>query len=66
MKQITSPGPDRLWTIHDVSSYLQVHMRTVRRWLSGGKFPPGRRVGRQLRWQEHEIISWYHEQSSKQ
>src|SRR4051794_16857044 len=41
---------DRLWSVQDVSEYLGVPVPTIYAWRSAGTGPPGRRVGKRLRY----------------
>lgn len=49
---------DRLWTVEDVSDYLAVPVRTVYAWRSAGTGPPGRRVGKRLRYRPQDVVAW--------
>lgn len=49
---------DRLWTVEDVSEYLAVPVRTVYAWRSAGTGPPGRRVGKRLRYRAQDVVAW--------
>ncbi len=50
---------DPLWDVSQVSAYLKVPVRTLYRWRTYGYGPPGRRVGRHLRYRASEVIAWY-------
>jgi hypothetical protein len=43
---------DPLWDIDQVATYLNVPKRTLYRWRTLGYGPPGKRVGRHLRYVE--------------
>lgn len=49
---------ERLWTVHDVSAYLGVRVGTVYAWRSTGVGPPGRLVGRSLRYRPEDVRAW--------
>ena len=49
---------DRLWSVQDVSEYLGVSVQTVYQWRSAGTGPPGRRVGRRLRYRPADVRAW--------
>lgn len=50
---------DRLWSVQDVSDYLGVPVATIYAWRSAGTGPPGRRVGKRLRYQPQEVCDWF-------
>ena len=47
-----------MWTIKDVSTALQVSERTVWRMAVTGRFPPGIRIGRAVRWRALSVLDW--------
>ena len=49
---------DRLLTLQEVASRLQVPVRTVYRWRYSGDGPTGLRVGRHVRVRESELERW--------
>ena len=49
---------DRLWSVQDVSAYLGVPVKTVYAWRSAGTGPPGRRVGKWLRYRPQDVHGW--------
>jgi excisionase family DNA binding protein len=50
--------PDPLWGADEVAAYLKVPKRTLYRWRTTGYGPPGKRVGRHLRYQASEVVEW--------
>jgi excisionase family DNA binding protein len=50
---------DPLWDIEQVATYLNVPKRTLYRWRTMGYGPPGRRVGRHIRYRASEVIEWF-------
>ena len=50
---------DRLWTVEDVAYYLGVPVQTVYWWRSAGKGPPGRRVGKRVRYRAEDVKEWF-------
>ena len=46
---------DRLWTVEDVAYYLGVPVQTVYWWRGAGKGPPGRRVGKRVRYRAEDV-----------
>lgn len=50
---------DRLWTAKEVSEYLGVSVATVYGWRSSGvDGPPGRRIGKTLRYRPQDVRDW--------
>jgi predicted DNA-binding transcriptional regulator AlpA len=49
---------DRLWSVQDVSAYLGVPGHTIYSWRSAGTGPPGRRVGKSLRYRPQGVRDW--------
>ena len=47
-----------LLAARDVAVLLDVHEKTVRRWVEEGKFPPPKRIGGQERWTNIAIGVW--------
>jgi hypothetical protein len=50
---------DPLWDVDQVATYLNVPKRTLYRWRTLGYGPPGKRVGRYLRYRASEVIGWF-------
>ncbi|TDX04013.1 AlpA family transcriptional regulator [Kribbella sp. VKM Ac-2566] len=50
---------DPLWDIDQVATYLNVPKRTLYRWRTLGYGPPGKRVGRHLRYRASDVIAWF-------
>lgn len=58
------PSVERLWTVEDVAAYLRVSKATVYFWRSEGRGgPPGRLIGKHLRFVPDEVQNWVKEQS---
>ncbi|PKW14986.1 helix-turn-helix domain-containing protein [Saccharopolyspora spinosa] len=51
-----------LWGPNDVASYLGVPVGTVYQWRSRGGGPPGRRVGRHVRYKPDQVEQWFESQ----
>jgi excisionase family DNA binding protein len=49
----------RLWTVEDVAEYLAVPVRTIYRWRAHGYGPPGRRVGKYVRYRPQDVTAWF-------
>lgn len=50
---------DRLWSVHDAADYLGIPYKTLYNWRTRGIGPRARRVGRYLRYEEHEVRAWF-------
>lgn len=53
-----------LWSIHDVSAYLGVPVGTLYHWRSSGYGPPGRRVGKYVRYRPEDVEAWVEQQGA--
>ena len=49
---------DRLWSVQDVSDYLGIPLGTIYSWRSAGTGPPGRRMGKRLRFRPQDVRDW--------
>jgi predicted DNA-binding transcriptional regulator AlpA len=49
---------DRLVTVHDLATYLDIPVTTLYAWSHGCKGPQGFRVGRHLRYRWTDIQRW--------
>lgn len=49
----------RLWTVEDVSEYLGIPVSTLYDWRTRGYGPPGKRVGKYLRYKAEDVIAWF-------
>lgn len=47
-----------LWAIEDVSQYLGVPVKTLYQWRGRNYGPPGKRVGRHIRYRPEDVVSW--------
>jgi hypothetical protein len=50
---------DPLWDVDQVGAYLNVPKRTLYRWRTLGYGPPGKKVGRHLRYRAIDVIAWF-------
>jgi predicted DNA-binding transcriptional regulator AlpA len=58
-RDVASEISDRLWTVREVSAYLGVSVATVYGWRSAGVGgPPGRRIGKTLRYRPQDVRDW--------
>ena len=53
----------RLWSVQDVADYLGIPLKTLYNWRTRGIGPRARRVGRYLRYEEHDVRAWFSAQS---
>lgn len=50
---------DPLWDVDQVAAYLHVPKRTLYRWRTLGYGPPGKKVGRHLRYRATDVVTWF-------
>ena len=48
----------RLWSVQDVAEYLQVPVQTLYSWRTQGYGPPGRRMGKYVRYRREDVMRW--------
>lgn len=53
-----------LWGIAEVAAYLNVPQRTLYQWRHRGYGPPGRRVGRHVRYDPAAVRRWFDAQDT--
>jgi len=56
-------GDDRwpiapLWTVDDVSAFLQIPVQTLYTWRKHGTGPQARKIGKYLRYRPDDVIAW--------
>lgn len=49
---------ERLWSAQDVAEFLNIPVGTVYAWRSTGVGPPGRRLGKRLRYRPADVRAW--------
>jgi len=49
----------KLCSIKDVADYFGVPVSTIYQWRYRGYGPPGKRVGRYVRYREEDVIDWF-------
>lgn len=54
---------ERLWTPEEVSEFLGIPVGTLYQWRTRRVGPPGRRVGKHLRYLPGDVLAWVLEQS---
>ncbi len=50
---------DTLWGVQEVAAFLKVPIATVYRWRHLRAGPPGRRVGRHIRYDPDDVRTWF-------
>lgn len=55
---VVALAEDRLWTVQDAAYYLGIPVQTLYSWRGQGLGPPGRRVGRRLRYRPEDVKTW--------
>jgi predicted DNA-binding transcriptional regulator AlpA len=48
----------RMWSVEDLSDFLQVPVKTLYQWRLRGYGPKGRRVGKYVRYKESDVVEW--------
>ena len=48
----------QLWSVEDLSDFLQVPVKTLYQWRLRGYGPKGRRIGKYVRYKESDVIDW--------
>jgi DNA-binding transcriptional MerR regulator len=54
----TAVVDEPLWTIQQLSDFLQVPVKSLRRWREEGNGPRGLRVGKHLRYRRGDVMQW--------
>lgn len=49
----------KLWGIKDVAEYLGIPEQTLYQWRTKGYGPPGRRVGKYVKYRPAEVERWF-------
>lgn len=52
----------KLWTTEDVAEFLGVPISTFYSWRTQGYGPPGRKIGKHLRFKESDVLDWFENQ----
>lgn len=48
----------RMWSVEDLSDFLQVPVKTLYQWRLRDYGPKGRRVGKYVRYKESDVVEW--------
>lgn len=54
-----------LWGPSDVAEYLGIPLNTIYQWRTRGYGPPGRRIGKYVRYKPAEVEAWFEAQSEE-
>jgi hypothetical protein len=67
VKPLALPVPlvEPLWTISDLSDYLNVPVQTLYKWRTINYGPPGLRAGRHVRYHPDAVRGWVAEQQAR-
>ena len=49
---------DRLGGVQDLARYLGIPVQTIYQWRTKGYGPPGRRIGKHVRFLPEEVRAW--------
>ncbi len=49
---------NRLWSTQELANYLGVPLQTIYQWRKRGYGPPGRRMGKHVRYRPAEVERW--------
>jgi excisionase family DNA binding protein len=49
---------EKLWSIQDLAEFLGVPVDTIYQWRTKGYGPPGRRVGKYVRFLSTDVEAW--------
>lgn len=52
----------KLWTINDLSEFLDIPVQTLYQWRTKNYGPPGRRVGKHVRYDPEVVVAWFNAQ----
>ncbi len=54
----------KLWSIKDLSEYLDIPVETIYQWRHKKYGPPGKRIGRHVRFRPEDIEMWLDQQTA--
>ena len=57
-EQMSSPAPECLWTVQEVSRFLTIPVFTLHQWRYLGTGPEAYRVGKHLRYNPDKVRAW--------
>jgi excisionase family DNA binding protein len=50
---------NEVWDVEQVAGYLRVPVNTIYQWRTKKYGPPGRRVGKHLRFKAEDVKAWF-------
>jgi excisionase family DNA binding protein len=54
-----------LWGPKEVADYLSVPVQTIYQWRTRGYGPPGRKVGKHVRYRPADVEAWFEAQPAE-
>ncbi|MCO1577656.1 helix-turn-helix domain-containing protein [Crossiella sp. SN42] len=52
----------KLWSVEDLSEFLGIPVNTLYQWRTKKYGPPGRRIGKYVKYDPDEVRAWFHAQ----
>lgn len=52
----------KLWTINDLSEFLDIPVQTIYQWRTKNYGPAGRKVGKHIRYDPEVVMAWFNAQ----
>ena len=52
----------KLWTINDLSEFLDIPVQTIYQWRTKNYGPEGRKVGKHVRYDHEVVMAWFNAQ----
>jgi excisionase family DNA binding protein len=49
----------KLWGPKEVAEYLGIPVQTIYQWRTRGYGPPGRRIGKHVRYLPADVVEWF-------
>ncbi|MBV8932372.1 MAG: helix-turn-helix domain-containing protein [Kutzneria sp.] len=49
----------KLWGPKEVAEYLDIPVQTIYPWRTRGYGPPGRRIGKHVRYLPADVVEWF-------
>jgi excisionase family DNA binding protein len=49
----------KLWGPKEVAEYLGIPVQTIYQWRTRGYGPPGRRIGKHVRYLPDDVVEWF-------
>ena len=50
---------EKLWSVQDVSDYLDIPVQTIYQWRTKDYGPPGVRIGKYIRYEPDDVRAWF-------